>query len=100
MKTASTGSLADPSVALTPPPQSKPEARPAETEPSTDRWEKAKEAPVVETQYSVDQATHQIVVKVMDKSNDTVIRELPSEAVRKMTETLMKLAENQVDTHS
>jgi hypothetical protein len=100
MKTASTGSVADPSVALVPPSQSKPEPRPAEREPPADRWETAPKIPEVEAHSSVDEATHQVVVKVLDKNNGSVIREFPTEAVRKMTETLMKLAENQIDTRS
>lgn len=79
--------------------QNAPKPAPENTRPVVvnDRWERAAGPTMVETQYSVDQATHQMVVQVRDSATNQVIRELPPEQVRALSESIRELVGRLMD---
>lgn len=66
--------------------------------PETDRYEPAVEAkPSLETRISVDQATHETYVQVIDADQHQVLMEMPSEKIRELSESLAKAAGAKLD---
>jgi len=65
-----------------------------------DRWEKSPENRPVESHFFMDDATHQVVVEVRDVETKEVVREVPSEKMRRLHATLEKIVESKMDVRA